>query len=340
MSEIRNLLSSAQEAEMRGEKAEAVRLLRKAAEYYRDRQLLKKAAQMLRQARRVEGIADEPTDAVFGFGSEFEADAVPEVARPRPDRELVEQRGPQLADPALEAWCSFCCQPKAVVGPLVAGPAGAYACAACLRQSAQLMPGAEVVVAAAPEVWSLTALAHELPAQRRARDRFMRLRPRLALVIGPEGTGKTTWLSSLRGPDVREVEVTSRLSADDERALLDWLAVPSRSAFLVVRAAVPTPALVLQGEHGDEPVHDTATLAAAVPHVSPTLLARVDAVHAFEPPSELALFDLATALARTRRVSLPEAALIQLVSLALRAQRGAHELATLIARIPPGTYNP
>ena len=60
----------------------------------------------------------------------------------------------------------------------------------------------------------------------------------------------------------------------------------------------------------------------------------------FEAPHPEELASLAQALAEARGVWLPEAALAQLVALSLKAQRGAHELATLIARIPPGKYGP
>ncbi|HEY1086678.1 MAG TPA: hypothetical protein VGE37_03250, partial [Archangium sp.] len=90
MSEIRKLLSSAQEAETEGRRDEAAKLLREAATWYRDRQLLKRAAQMLRQARRVEGVEEESGDEVFGFGAEFEGDLPAPV--------LVEERVPKLAD--------------------------------------------------------------------------------------------------------------------------------------------------------------------------------------------------------------------------------------------------
>lgn len=340
MAEIRDLLARAQAAELKGEKSEAVRLLREAAVFYRDRQMLKRAAQMLRQARRVEGIPDEPEpgDEVFGFGETFEADAVPPPELP--ERVLIEQRVPQLADPALDAWCSFCCKPKTEVGPLVAGPAGAYVCADCLKISSSLLTGRKSDPEPAPApVWTITTLSHELPSQRRARERFMRSRSRLALVIGPEGAGKSAWLASMTGPDVRHLEVNAKLSADLERELLEWLSAPRRSAFLVVRAPVPKPALVLQGAHGEEPVHDTASLVNAVPHLSPQLLSRVDAVHAFEHPTEASLIELARAIATSRRIVLPDEAIARLVSLALRAERGAHELSTLLARIPPGTYS-
>src|SRR6218665_527645 len=51
------------------------------------------------------------------------------------------ERGPTRADPSLDAWCSFCCRPRAEVGPLVAGPAGAFICAACIGESGGLLGG-------------------------------------------------------------------------------------------------------------------------------------------------------------------------------------------------------
>ena len=341
-------MSDAQDAERRGRKDEAVRLLRIAAAWYRDRQLLRRAGQMLRQARRVEGVEEEevPGEAVFGFDdptvgtAEDEVDSVAEV---REGRVLLEQRSPQLADPAIDAWCSFCCRPKTEVGPLVAGPAGAYICEGCVGTSSGLLGGnIPMPRAASLETsgqWEIKTLAFELTAQRRARSRFTRSRSRLALVIGPEGTGKSAWLQSLGAqPDLRHLEVSRALSAAEEEELLSWIEPGGRSAFLVVRGAVPPPALVLQGEHGDEPLHDTASLVGKVPFLTGRLLSRVDAVIAFEPALPEELVALAQSLSEARGVSLPEAALTQLVSLALKAQNGAHELVTLIARIPPGKY--
>jgi hypothetical protein len=354
MSEIRKLLSSAQEAETEGRKDDAVKLLREAAAWYRDRQLLKRAAQMLRQARRVEGVEEESGDEVFGFGEEFEAELPAPV--------LVEERVPKLADPAADAWCSFCCRPKTEVGPVVAGPAGAFVCSGCVSISASLLsapssslspagerarPSGSVVGPSStgsdrPEVspaWSITTLSFELPAQRRARVRFTALRARLSLVIGPEGTGKSSWLRTLATqPDVRLVEVTRSLTKDEEAELLRWLEPSARSLFLELRAPVPPPALVLQGEQGEELLHDTASLVGAVSQLSPAFLAQVDAVVPFDAPPEAELLRLASALAEARGVKLAEAPLRQLVQLAMKAKRGAHELATLVARIPPGTY--
>lgn len=348
MSDIRRLLSDAQDAERRGKKDEAVRLLRVAAAWYRDRQMLRRAAQMLRQARRVEGVEEEEPEAVFGFDAPDDGPTPPRELNgdsldsdpPNEERAmLVEQRAPQLADPALDAWCSFCCRPKVEIGPLVAGPAGAYICEACMATATSLLGHKAEVPLEQP--WEMKALAFELPAQRRARTRFTRVRSRLGLVIGPEGTGKSAWLQSLGAqPDLRHLEISRPLSVDEEDELLRWLEPSGRSAFLVVRGRVPPPALVLQGEHGDEPLHDTASLVESVSQLSARVLARVDAVIPFEVPNPEELVSLAQALAEARGVWLPESALTQLVALAVKAQRGAHELVTLIARIPPGRYGP
>ncbi len=124
MSEIRQLLADAQSAELRGEKVEAARLFREAASFYREREQLTQATRMLRQARRVEGVEEDE--------AEFEI----------PERVLVEQRTPRLADASADAWCSFCCCPKRQVGPLVEGPAGAFICRSCTEVSRALLAGA------------------------------------------------------------------------------------------------------------------------------------------------------------------------------------------------------
>jgi len=55
------------------------------------------------------------------------------------------ERTPTLADPTLEAWCSFCCRPSREVGALVAGPAQAYVCRACVGLAESLLEGAAKV---------------------------------------------------------------------------------------------------------------------------------------------------------------------------------------------------
>jgi hypothetical protein len=120
----------------------------------------------------------------------------------------------------------------------------------------------------------------------------------------------------------------------------EWLASPQRSAVLVVTAAVPAPALVLHGDLGPEPLHDTASLVSALPHLPHALASQIDAVHAFDAPTEHELLELARHVAHRRGVALSEDVLSRLVSIATRAGRGAHELVTLVQRVPPGRYAP
>ena len=131
MSDARQLLADAQAAEVKGEKAEAIRLLRLAAEVYRDKQLGSKALKVLRHIRRLEGIDEDAPPGPMPFETAvFEG---PSPARTMP------QRGPELADPAVDAWCSFCCRPHTEVGRLVAAPTGTFICAGCLKIATGLL---------------------------------------------------------------------------------------------------------------------------------------------------------------------------------------------------------
>lgn len=137
-SEVRQLLADAQAAEVKGDKREAVALLRKAAEYYRDRKLGTKALKMLRQIRRLEGV-EEPPESIDGELPEpvmpFETQ---EFQGPSPARTMPE-RGPVLADPSFDAWCSFCCRPRVEVGPLVQAPTGTFICRQCVGAARALL---------------------------------------------------------------------------------------------------------------------------------------------------------------------------------------------------------
>lgn len=131
MSDARQLLADAQAAEVKGDKAEAIKLLRKAAELYRDKQLGSKALKVLRHIRRLEGKDEEPPDEVMPFETQvFEG--------PQPPRAMPE-RGPALADPNLEAWCSFCCRPHTEVGRLVGAPTGTFICAGCITAAKEML---------------------------------------------------------------------------------------------------------------------------------------------------------------------------------------------------------
>ncbi len=383
-SEIRSLLAAAQEAEAQGDLPRAITRLQQAAEFYRARRMNRRASQMERHIDRLEGrsvavpldqihdpgvaLFDEDDDAVSHvledapFGSEADeledeglgfGDELFEAAR-RTSRfrdESLFDRGPQQADPAIDAWCSFCCKPRTEVGPLIAGPAGAFICRSCVTTSARLMalPTPELPKLE-PRPVEPRAAQSALPAQQHAHSMWSRRKPRVALVVGPEGAGKTVFLKSLGEPvdrpflrsdgDTALVDLSTPLSADEESALHQWLdAHPKRRAVLAARGEAPTPVLVLQGAHGDEPVYDTEALHRAVSaQVSPHLLSRVDSVLPLPAPDREALAHLGRSLLAAREIDLPEAAIDSLVSLAERSGRGARELAALIARIPAGRY--
>jgi hypothetical protein len=385
-SEIRSFLSAAQQAEASGDVPGAVRHLQRAADFYRARRMERRASQMERHIDRLEGRpVSDPLDQIHDRAADdfddddgvlaYHLDDTPFGAEParapaqddglgfgdelldrheRPERELSPfDRGPQAADPALEAWCSFCCRPRGEVGALIAGPAGAYICAGCVSASARLLEVAVTVPALAPPRSAMTTArvpAVELPGQASARAVWDRRKPKVALVVGPEGTGKTTFLESLGRPAARPfsrseddtvlVDLSAPLSADEERALQHWLdAHPHHRAVLAARGDAPTPVLVLQGEHGDEPVYDTDSLHRAVgAHLSPTILSKVDAVLPLPRPDRDALRHLAQSLLAARGVELPAQALEALASLAEKSGRGARELAALVARIPTGRY--
>ena len=143
------------------------------------------------------------------------------------DRPLVE-RTPTLADPALEAWCSFCCRPSREVGALVAGPAHAYVCGACVTLAGSLLQGAaSSAVPGSPSATgrpgpsdsapgtashvpdrtgSSVALAasdpprvEPLPTQAEAVGRIeaaLAAGHARVLLVGAAGSGKSTWLQA------------------------------------------------------------------------------------------------------------------------------------------------
>ena len=136
-SDVRQWIVEAQAAEVKGNKAEAIALLRKAAEYYRDRKLGTKALKMLRQIRRLEGVEEDAAadDEVPAPVMPFETQV---FEGPNPPRSMPE-RGPVVADPAGEAWCSFCCRPGAEVGLLIAAPTGTFICKGCVVTATTLL---------------------------------------------------------------------------------------------------------------------------------------------------------------------------------------------------------
>lgn len=290
MSDVRQVLADAQAAEARGDKSEAISLLRRAAELYRDGQNHQRALKMLRHIRRLEGI--EELEVLEGGGE-------PEAAPRR--RRVIEERGPALADPSLDAWCSFCCLPKGEAGALVSGPTGSFICASCLGAAQGFLGGAVAPVARSTEL---------LPQQQAAVERLSR--GKLGLLIGPAGSGKTTVLAALgSGVTCLDLEEPVTLVADAPRVVI------------AVRAAPPAAPLVLKGQ----PVWDTATLVVACAGLVPEgVLARVDAVAVLPPFDAPALMVLAAKLGITEGAE-------QLVELSLKSPAPARELCALVARL-------
>lgn len=375
MSEIRQLLAAAQNAEIRGDRSEATRLLHEAAGWYASRAMGHRADQMRRHAERLSASGPRRASDDFGFGDALmdapdrasapSATPAPPVALPlqgptslpaeRPT--LLVERGPALADASADAWCSFCCRPGHEAGPLVAGPTGAFICGACLGIASRLVScgPTETRAAAQAEVEPLAAASVRrsstpwLPGQREALDRILRRRARVVLLVGPEGSGKSALLRHLgelavppfarlaEGPVA--VELAPRLTLEDEARLLTWLeGAQGRRLILVARGNLPPPGLILSGEHGEEPVYDTKSLGASVDGLTIALLSRVEQVVTLSAPDLDALEGLALELLRERGVELGELSRRRLLELALDSGRGAHELRALVGRIPPGHY--
>jgi hypothetical protein len=171
----RELLQSAQAAEREGDLARAGALLEQAARIYESTGHDARAAQMRRHVERLGLVARTGAGGV----------EQPSVAEPLPgdDRPLIE-RTPTLADPTLEAWCSFCCRPSREVGALVSGPSHAYVCRACVRLAQSLLDGADGRGTAESPTSPGEAAGLPMTARLRAFD-FARLTP----VPGPARAG-------------------------------------------------------------------------------------------------------------------------------------------------------
>ncbi|HEY3451011.1 MAG TPA: ClpX C4-type zinc finger protein, partial [Myxococcales bacterium] len=177
---IRECIRRAQAAEVAGELDEAVRQLADAARLHVQRNEESRAAVLVRHGLRLKPESQELLELLERVKGSEQAELIPdeplkvvEVSDPQvppavsperiPDEPLkvvelegveqaalpgargleVPQRGPTLADPGADHWCSFCCRPKTEAGAMVAGPVGAYMCAQCLEVSARLLGAGE-----------------------------------------------------------------------------------------------------------------------------------------------------------------------------------------------------
>src|SRR5215471_5832566 len=130
MEDARDYIREAQTAEIQGDKAQAIELLRKAADLYQREGKAMRAAQMLRQAQRLGG-------EELHNGEPLSVDTVPAKVFRLPDPEpaadgienLDESSHRKLADRG----------PSDEAGPVIAGPTGAYICRSCLDESTRLL---------------------------------------------------------------------------------------------------------------------------------------------------------------------------------------------------------
>jgi hypothetical protein len=287
---------------------------------------------------------------------------VKEDPHPSPLREgegAFIERGPTRADPSLDAWCSFCCRPRSEVGPLVAGPAGAFICSACIGESGTLLGGVAPVV---PRARVVRPATFELVGQEAARaslERGLESGLRHVLLLGPEGSGKSTWMRALveqgRGVlgflsavdnaplDVALlVEDVDRLPPAEQTALAAFLARHPERPVVMTSRGLPgkTSGPVLVSDSGRLPVPSTSALSEAVGGVLPAvLLEQVRLLVALVSPSIEDLVEIARRqLAAREDCHLSEEVLVALATEAARSPRSGHELRALLARVPPGTW--
>ncbi|AKJ04576.1 ClpX C4-type zinc finger protein [Archangium gephyra] len=273
------------------------------------------------------------------------------------------ERGPTRADPSLEAWCSFCCRPRSEVGALVAGPAGAFICSACIGESGALLGGVAPVVSAqraqapAPQ----RPVSVELVGQVRAREgleRGLEAGVRRVLLLGPEGSGKSTWMRALveqgrgvlvtpesldRAPveAVLLVEDVDRLAPAEQVSLSAFLSRhPACTVLMTARGTPVASGLSLLSDSDRVSVPTTASLSEAVGGSLPVaLLEQVQWLVALTAPGIEELSEIARRqLAARGDLQLSGEVLTALATEAARSPRSGHELRALLARVPPGSW--
>jgi hypothetical protein len=280
------------------------------------------------------------------------------------ERALIE-RGPTRADPAIDAWCSFCCRPRAEVGELVAGPTGSFICATCVGESGGLL-GLEGLApgrARPSRRKEAQAEAAELVGQQEARallERALQAGARRVLVIGPVGTGKTVWFRELAhhergmlmtlealeqgaGGPVVLVEDVDRLPSEAQERLGAFLARHlERTVLMSARGALGAPRLVLQGAEGSLPVLSTRALSEGVLGAVPvSLLEQIQLAIPLQVPSREEFMEIAQRLLapRASQLSVTDEVLSALASEAASSSRAGHELSALLARVPEGSWS-
>ncbi|HZI15194.1 MAG TPA: ClpX C4-type zinc finger protein [Myxococcus sp.] len=289
----------------------------------------------------------------------------PERAPPRRRREQrMFDRGPTRAEASLDAWCSFCCRPRTETGDLVAGPAGAFICKACLGESLALLGDvAPVPLPARPRPVEAAEAVMELVGQAEARtllETALQAGARCLLVVGPEGCGKSVWFQQLQRQGQGAltpfsalehasaqvpllVEDVDRLDATAHAALATFLARnPRHTVLLSARGTRPEKSgPLLRGDAGLLPVPTTAALGQAVRGAVPgAVLEHVQVLLPLQAPTQAEYVEIARRRLALREpaVSLAEDALKAFAAEAVRSPRAGHELQALLNRVPAGTW--
>ncbi|NTX52835.1 ClpX C4-type zinc finger protein [Myxococcus sp. CA039A] len=295
----------------------------------------------------------------------FAAHASEDDTTPRRRRgPRIIERGPARADAALDAWCSFCCRPRAEVGDLVAGPAGAFICKACLTESASLLGDVSPVpLPTRPRSPVRASAAMDFVGQpdvRSSMERALQSGARCILLVGAEGWGKSVLLQMLQrqgrgiltpvaslAEDLSAsplfVEDVDRLSTEHQTALSVFLARESRpSVVLSARGLAPEPGkLILRGGEERLLVPTTEALSRAVRGVIPvSILEHVQVLLSLHPPTREDYVEMARARLSLREsaTSLSDSVLSAFAAEAERSPRAGHELQALLQRVPPGTW--
>ncbi|MFY2563405.1 ClpX C4-type zinc finger protein [Corallococcus terminator] len=299
-------------------------------------------------------------------GAEASATNVSEEATPRRRRgPRIIERGPTRADVALEAWCSFCCRPRAEVGDLVAGPAGAFICKACLTESASLLGDVSPVPRPMEQPRSpvRSEPAVEFVEQldvRGALERALQSGTRCILLVGAEGWGKSILLETLqrqgRGAitpvaSLAEAALASPVFIEDvERLGAEEASVLSTFLVRVVRPCVVLSArgltaepgkLLLRGGEEHLAVPTTEALSRTVRGLIPvSILEHVQVLLCLRQPTREDYVEMARARLSLRepKTVLSDSVLTAFATEAERSPRAGHELRALLQRVPPGTW--
>ncbi len=410
-SDVREYLRAAQAAEIRGDKARAVQLLRTAADEYQRAGNDPRAQQMLRHVERLQASGLEqgaalrqPERPQLVEPSRSQADIavrqlkqahLPEAgrleaevvlksgelaARLAPELRIATsrladaaagerrsgaadpefaERGPALADPAAPAWCSFCCRPRQEVGALVAGPAGAFICAACATHSSALLGGARTLTPGVSLPSEALAVGAPSQPQREAISALrtaVKERARLALLVGPEGSGKTLCLRALEeeglgqyaeaidgasiGRGALLLDGAERLSMEALRQLALALGANPFPCVLAARGTRPS-AMQLRDSDRRFALHGTQELARAtggkIPH---ELLRLVRTAASLPAPTVQDLSRMAKRLLEHRGLGASSELAARIAAEASRSGDGGHEVRALVDRVPAGTWKP